>query len=90
MRLHEKMRCLHILLQFIPTLQALGETIRHVSSQIFIRNGSARSRPAMSNPNGILSQKLCPCLNQGRTMNDILMRTAYWMVYFDLSKLNLA
>jgi len=28
----------------------------------------------MSNPNGLLSQKLCHCLNQGRTLNDI----AYW------------
>jgi len=45
---------------------------------------------AMSNANGLLSQKLCHCLNQGRTLNDILMRAAYWMAYFDLSKLYLA
>jgi len=26
----------------------------------------------MSNPNGLLSQKLRYCLNQGRTLNDLL------------------
>jgi len=35
------------------------------------------SRPAMSNPNGLLSQKVCHYLNQGRTLNDILMRAAH-------------
>jgi len=43
----------------------------------------------MSNPNGLLSQKVCHYLNQGRTLNDILMRATHWMAYFDLSKLNL-
>jgi len=38
----------------------------------------------MSNPNGLLSQKLSHYLNQGRTLNDILMRAAHWMAYFDL------
>jgi len=33
--------------------------------------------PAMSNPNGLLSQKLRRYLNQGRTLNDILMRAAH-------------
>jgi len=28
-------------------------------------------------------------LKQGRTLTEILMRTAHWMTYFDLSKLNL-
>jgi len=28
-------------------------------------------RPAMSNKNGLLSQKLCHYLDQGRTLNDI-------------------
>jgi len=32
----------------------------------------------MSNPNGLLSQKLCHCLNQGRTLNGILMRATHW------------
>jgi len=32
------------------------------------------TRPAMSNPNGLLSQKLCHYLKQGRTLNNILMR----------------
>jgi len=31
----------------------------------------------MSNPNGLLSQKLYRYLNQGRTLNDILMRLAH-------------
>ena len=43
----------------------------------------------MSNQNGLLGQKLCHCLNQGRTLIDILMRAAHWMAYFDVSKLNL-
>jgi len=44
----------------------------------------------MSNPNGLLSQKVCHYLDQGRTLNDILLRAAHSMAYFDLSKLNLA
>ena len=48
------------------------------------------SRAAMSNPNGLLRQKLCHCLGQGRTLNDMLLTAAHWMAYFDLSKLNLA
>jgi len=43
----------------------------------------------MSNPNGLLSQKLYHYLDQGRTLNDILFRAARGMAYFDLSKLNL-
>jgi len=35
------------------------------------------SKPAMSNRNCLLSQKLCHCRNQGRTLNDILMRAAH-------------
>ena len=35
------------------------------------------SRPAMSNPNGLLSQNVCHYLDQGGTLNDILMRAAY-------------
>jgi len=41
----------------------------------------------MSNPNGLLSQKVCQYFDQGRTLNDILSRSAHWMAYFDLSKL---
>jgi len=43
---------------------------------------------AMSNPNGPLSQKLCHYFNQGRTLNDIFMRAAHLMAYFELSKQN--
>jgi len=31
-------------------------------------------KPAMTNPNGLLGQKLCHYLNQGRTFKDILIR----------------
>jgi len=31
----------------------------------------------MSNPNGLLSQKLCHYLNQGRTLYDMLMMVAH-------------
>jgi len=31
----------------------------------------------MSNPNGLLSQKLCHCLDQGRTLNDTLLMAAH-------------
>jgi len=44
---------------------------------------------AMSNPNRLLSQNICHYLNQGRTLNDILMSAAHSMAYFHLSKLNL-
>jgi len=44
----------------------------------------------MSNPNDLLSQKSCHYLNQGRTLNDKLMRAAHRMTNFDLIKLNLA
>ena len=43
----------------------------------------------MSSPNGLLSQTLCHYLNQGRTLNNILMRVAHWMAYFEFNKLNL-
>jgi len=35
-----------------------------------------RTNPAMSNRNYLLSQKLCHYLNQGRTLNDLLMKAA--------------
>jgi len=43
----------------------------------------------MSNPNGLLSQKLCHYLNQGRTLSDILMRNAHSVAFFNLNKVNL-
>ena len=46
-------------------------------------------RTAMSNPNGLLSQKLCHYLNPGCTLNDILMSSEHSMAYFDLSNLSL-
>jgi len=47
-------------------------------------------KPAMSDPNGLLSQKLSHSPNQGRTLNDIIMRASHWIAHFCLSKLNLA
>ena len=38
-----------------------------------------KSKTAMSNTNGLMRQKSCHCLDQGRTMNDILMRAAHWL-----------
>jgi len=35
------------------------------------------SRSAMSNPNGLLSQKVCHYIDQGRTLKDILLRTPH-------------
>ena len=46
-------------------------------------------RTAMSDRNCLLSQNLCNYLNQGRTLNDLLMKVAHWTIYFDLSRLNL-
>jgi len=36
------------------------------------------------------AKNYCHYLNQGRTLNNILMRAAHWMTYSDLRKLNLA
>jgi len=44
----------------------------------------------MSNPNGLLSQNYITILNQGRTLNDIIIRAAHCVAYADLSKLNLS
>jgi len=44
-------------------------------------------KSAMSNPNSLLRQKVYHYFNQGRTLNDIVMRAARWMAYFDLSRL---
>ena len=35
--------------------------------------------PAMSSPNSLMRQNVCPYLKQGRTLNDLLMRAARWM-----------
>ena len=47
-------------------------------------------KTTMSKPNSLQSQKSCPCLDQVRILNNILMRAARWMAYCDLSKLNWA
>jgi len=35
------------------------------------------TKPAMSKPNGLLSQKVSHCLDQGRILNDILLTAAH-------------
>ena len=37
------------------------------------------TKSVMSNRNCLLSQKVRRYLNQGRTLNDVLMRAAHWM-----------
>jgi len=51
--------------------------------------GTCSPRAAMPNPNGLLSQKVCHCLDQGRTLNDILLRATHGMAYLNLNKLTL-
>jgi len=60
---------------------------RHPKLQLHIANDC---RPAISNPNDLLSQKVYHYLDQSRTLSDILMRAAHSMAYFDLNKLNVA
>ena len=55
------------------------------NSQVYYDN--LHTGPAMSNPNGLLSQKSCRYLNQGRTFYNRLTTAANWMAYFDLIKL---
>ena len=70
------------------TIVGLSMDMKYECEAGYIKSHSWQAWTAMSNPNGLLSQKLCHCL--GRTLNDILLRAAHWMTYFDLSKLNLA
>jgi len=44
-------------------------------------------KPAMSNPNDLLSKTLRHYLNQSHIMSGIVVWPAYWMAYVDLSKL---
>jgi len=41
-------------------------------------------------PKWLTEPKIRHCPNQGRTLNDILLRAAHCMACFDLSKLNLS
>jgi len=75
-----------IILHFVASLVFLSESCkgssprtRNTSRFSAISDGSPGSAPAMSNRNGLLSQILCHYLNQGRTLNDILMRAAHWI-----------
>jgi len=42
--------------------------------KLVIIESTIDSRAVVSNPNGLLSQNICHCLDQGRTLNDILLR----------------
>jgi len=44
---------------------------KHLFSWFIFRKIVPISRTAMSNPNGLLSQKLCHCLDQGHTLNGL-------------------
>jgi len=68
--------------------QSIMGLIPQISS-VLLQFWSTAFKPAMSNPTGLRSQKLYYYLNQVHTLNDILMRAARCMAYFDLSKLNL-
>jgi len=65
-------------------------TAHHIMIKLRKRKPFHVTRPAMSNPDGLLSQMLCHCLTLSSTLNDILMRAAHWTAYIDLGKLNLA
>jgi len=56
-----------------------------ITDHVWNCNTRTYSKPAMSNPNGLLSQKVCHYLGQGRTLNGILLRAAHRMAYFDLN-----
>jgi len=53
-------------------LKKRKELLQFYNRQVVIK----LSKPAMSNPNGLLSHKLCHYLNQDRTFNNTLMRVA--------------
>jgi len=56
---------------------------RHRLTQVTIFDISipktSKQQSAMSSPNGLLSQNICHYLVQGRTLNDMLLRSALWM-----------
>jgi len=92
-----------VYLMFVPTNSTQGaaadskttnsssyKTLLYVYSSLHPPSPKTQSRTAMSNPNCLLSQKLCHYLNQGHTLNDTLLRAAHSIAYCDLSKLNLA
>jgi len=57
-----------------------------VDGHVRVSRHPGTPRPAMSNPNGLLSQKVNHYLDKGRILNDIFLRAAHWMAYFDHSK----
>ena len=78
---------------FMGAIAPIGPTwIRHcqiISSFLILWKKTAVFRAAMSSRSCLLGQKLCHYLNHGRILNDILMRAAHRMTYFDPSKLKL-
>jgi len=73
----------------ITNHRALKEfTVTFGSRDVTFCSSGVQPLGQLSNPNGLLSQKLRHYLDQGRTLNDILWRAAHCMAYFDLGKLN--
>ena len=64
------------MLQIFLTIAVGVATCERNVSKLKLIKDYLRSNTAMSNPNGLQSQKSCHCLDQGRTLNDILMRAA--------------
>jgi len=65
-----------IMLRIFLTIAVSGATCERSVSKLKLIKDYLRSNTAMFNPNGLQSQKSCHRLDQGRTLNDILMRAA--------------
>ena len=65
-----------IMLRIFLTIAVSVATCERSFSKLKLIKDYLRSNTAMSKPNGLQSQKSCHCLDQGRTLNDILMRAA--------------
>jgi len=48
-----------------------------VDGHVRVSRHPGTPRPAMSNPNGLLSQKVNHYLDKGRILNDIFLRAAH-------------
>jgi len=60
-----------IMLRIFLTIAVSVATCEKSFSKLKLIKDYLRSNTAMSNPNGLQSQKSCHCLDQGRTLNDI-------------------
>jgi len=60
-----------IMLRIFLTIAVSVATCERSFLKLKLIKDYLRSNAAMSNPNGLQSQKSCHCLDQGRTLNDI-------------------